>query len=79
MIMYPSLREMAGPLLTKMKGKIPQMKVIEKLIRRGASALSLPFAIETKTESSIKSALTSSATPTFLVMTFRFILPILLT
>ena len=56
-----------------MNGKIPEMKVIMKLISRPACAPS-PVLSDTKRESSIKSALTRSAYPTFLLIAFRFIL-----
>ena len=49
------------------------MKVIVNEIIRAASAESLPFAMETNTESSMNSALTSSAKPMFLMITFQFI------
>ena len=64
---------MLGVFPTKMNGKTPIAKVIVKLMRSGAMALSCPFARDTNTESSINSALTSSALPTFLDITFRFI------
>ena len=73
MIMYPSLSEMFSARRTKMKGNIPDMKVITKLMARAARALSLPFATDTKTLRSMKSELTSRASPTFLDMTFTFI------
>ena len=57
-----------------MKGKIPTVKVIAKLISRAARALSLPCAIETKTDNSMNRALTRRARPTFLDITLRFIL-----
>ena len=74
MIIYPSFREIAGALRTKIKGKIPTVKVIEKLISRAARALSLPCATETKTDSSMNRALTRRAKPTFREITLRFIL-----
>ena len=74
MIMKPSFREICRVLRTKKKGKIPKMKVMVKLIRSGARAVSPPSMRETNTDSSINRALTRSATPTFLDMTFRFIL-----
>ena len=49
------------------------MKVIVKLIINAASALSLPFEMETSMDRNMKNALASSANPTFLDMTFRFI------
>ena len=64
---------MTSVFLTKMKGKIPTMKVMVKEMARAASAESLPSAMETITERNIKSALTSSARPMFLLITFQFI------
>ena len=42
MIMYPSFREICSVFRTKMKGKMPTVKVRAKLIRSGARALSPP-------------------------------------
>ena len=49
------------------------MKVMVNEIIRAASAESLPPAIDTKTASSMNRALTSSAKPMFLMITFQFI------
>ena len=46
---------------TKMKGKIPTMKVIRKEIESAASAESCPLIKDTKTDSIMKSALTRRA------------------
>ena len=70
---YPSRREMEVVLRTKKNGKMPTMKVMVNEIISAASAESLPLAIETKTENSMKSALTSNAKPMFLMITFQFI------
>ncbi len=70
----PSLRLISGALLTNIKGNIPTVKVMVKLISRAARALSLPFATETSMEKNMNRALTSSATPTYLDITFTFIL-----
>lgn len=72
-IMYPSLRVMTEFFLTKMKGKAPAVKVMMKLIKRAARALSFPFFTETSTDKNMNNALTRSAKPTFLDMTLRFI------
>ena len=61
MIMYPSWRVMAAVFRTKMKGKIPTVKVMAKLISRAAKALSRPFQKETRMDRSMNNALTSSA------------------
>ena len=74
MIMYPSFKEICSVLRTKMNGKIPTVKVSAKLIRSGARALSPPSMSEIPTDRSMNSELTRSAIPTFLDMTFRFIL-----
>ena len=71
--MYPSFRVIRSVLRTKMKGKMPTVKVRAKLIRSGARALSPPSRREMPTDSSMNSELTRSAIPTFLDMTFRFI------
>ena len=73
MMRYPSLRLISGALLTNMKGNIPTVKVMVKLISRAARALSLPFATETRMEKNMNRALTSNATPTYLDITFTFI------
>lgn len=62
--------------LTKMKGKIPTMKVIMKLMANGPSAESFPFTIETIRDRNMNSALTSRACPTFFDMTLMSILRI---
>ena len=59
--MYPSFREMEDVFRTKIKGKIPTVKVMTKLIIRAAKALSCPFQSETRTEKNMNKALTSSA------------------
>ncbi len=76
MMRYPSFSEMFGVLFTKMNGKIPTENVMMKLMIRAESALSLPFIMETIIDRNMKSALTSRAVPTFLDMTFRFIVPL---
>ena len=60
-IMYPSRRVMRLVFRTKKKGKMPVMKVIEKLMRRAERPLSFPFMTETNIDSNMKSALTSRA------------------
>ena len=60
-------------LLTKMNGKTPTVNVMTKLMSNAARALSLPLDIETSMDRNIKNALVSSANPTFLDMTLRFI------
>ena len=57
---------------TKMKGKIPTVNVMTKLIIRAARALSRPFPKETRMDRNMNNALTSSAKPTLRDMTFRF-------
>ena len=64
---------MTSVFLTKMKGKIPTMKVMVKEIARAARAESLPSATDTITERNMNSALTRSARPMFLLITFQFI------
>ena len=71
-IMKPSFSEIWAFLRVKMKGKIPRLKVMVKLIRSGARALSPPSMRDTPTDSNMKRALTRRATPTFLDMTLRF-------
>ena len=61
MIMYPSFKEMASVFRTKMKGKIPTMNVMTKLIDKAVNALSCPFQSETRTDRNMNNALTSSA------------------
>ena len=73
MIIYPSRRVMAGARRTKMKGKMPTMKVMRKEMLSAARAESRPFSSETPTDSSMKRALTRRAYPMFLLMTFQFI------
>lgn len=65
--------------LTKMNGKMPTMNVIVKEIRRAARALSLPLKTDTRMDRNMKSALTRSAYPTFLVMALKFIRSVLCT
>ena len=61
MIMYPSLRLISAVFLTNMKGNMPTVKVMVKLIIRAARALSLPFETDTRMDRSMNSALTSRA------------------
>ena len=61
MIIYPSLRLISLDFLTNMKGNIPTVKVMVKLIRSAARALSLPLATETNMDKNINNALTSRA------------------
>ena len=74
MIMYPSFREMTEVRRTKMNGKMPTVKVMTNDISSAASALSLPFATDTRTERSMNSALTRSAKPTLRLIALTFIL-----
>ena len=73
-IIYPSFRLIFGDLRTKMNGKIPTVKVNVKLMINAARALSFPLAMDTSMDRNMKNALARSANPTFLDMTFRFIL-----
>ena len=73
MVTYPSLRVMAEDLRTNIKGKIPTVKVMVKLIISAAQALSLPFSTDVSTESSINRELTSKASPTLRLIPFQFI------
>ena len=72
-IIKPSFRVISGFFLTKMNGNIPTVNVMVKLISKAARALSLPLDTETRIEKNMKSALTSSAYPTFLDITLTFI------
>ena len=56
-----------------MKGNMPTMKVIVKDIIRAASAESFPSDTDMMIEKNMNSALTSSAQPMFLLITFQFI------
>ena len=73
MIMYPSRSVIPSVLRTKMKGKMPTVKVSAKLIRSGARALSPPSITEIPAATNMNSELIRSAIPVFLDMTFRFI------
>ena len=75
--MNPSFRVILAFLRVKIKGKAPTLKVMVKLIRSGARALSPPSMRDTTTDNSINRALTRSATPTLRDMTFRFTRPFL--
>ena len=57
-----------------MNGKAPAMKVIIKLMDKGANAESIPSPIEISIEMNINKALTRSALPTFVDITLTFIL-----
>lgn len=70
---------MAEVFLTNIKGNIPTRKVIVNDIRRAAKALSLPLNTETRMDRNMKSALTRSAYPTFLVMALKFMGSVLCT
>ena len=59
--------------LTKMNGKAPAMKVIIKLMDRGANAESIPSQMEISMEMNMNKALTRSALPTLVDITFTFI------
>ena len=60
-IMNPSFMVISGVLRTNMKGNIPTMKVMVKLIIRAARALSLPLDKETSIDRNMNNALTSRA------------------
>ena len=59
--MNPSFMVISGVLRTNMKGNIPTMKVMVKLIIRAARALSLPLDKETSIDRNMNNALTSRA------------------
>ena len=73
MVTKPSLSEMGCEPRTKMKGKMPAMKVTVKLIIREESALSCPLTSDTTTEKNMKSELTRRASPTLRLIPFQFI------
>ena len=56
-----------------MNGKAPAIKVMIKLIDNGANAESIPSPIEISIEMNINKALTRSALPTLVDITFTFI------
>ena len=65
---------MAYVFLTKMKGKIPTMKVMMKLMAKGPMAESFPFNMDTIRDRNMNRALIRSACPTFLDMTLTSII-----
>ena len=76
MMVKPSDMEMLLFVRTNMKGKIPAVNVMTKLMAREVKEESIPFPQDTSMEISMNNALTSSDKPTFLAMTLTSILTI---
>lgn len=70
----PSATLISSECLTKIRGKIPTIVVMNPLIRRGANDESMPLKTETIIESSIKIPLKISVSPRYLDISLMFIL-----
>ena len=74
MIRNPSFKDILEFLWTKINGKAPMVKVMMKLITKGATAVSSPSNMAINIDRNMNNALTSSAYPTFLLIALTFIL-----